>query len=231
MNRFVRAGGIAAAALGLALSSVIAAPSEAGEVEAPATASYLDHADAVIEGEAAPNNRTVAADETGIETQIAAHSAARIAGELVAFADAAVPRARSLPEMVTQLAHTEVPDEQQHCLAGAVYFEARGEPIEGQLAVAEVVLNRAASGKYPATICEVVTQKAQFSFIVAGEFPPINKTSKAWSKAVAIAKIASKQLDDKLKSDVLWYHADYVAPSWGKRLSREKKIGLHIFYS
>lgn len=231
MNKNVRAGGIAAAALGLALSSLIAAPSEAGEVGAPATASYLDHAEALIDGEAAPNNQTIVSDPTGIDTQIAAHSAARIAGELIAFADASVPRGRSLPEMVTQLAHTEVPDEQQHCLAGAVYFEARGEPIEGQLAVAEVVLNRAASGKYPSTICEVVTQKAQFSFIRNGEFPPINKSSKAWRKAAAIAQIAANQLDDKLKSDVLWYHADYVAPSWGKRLSREKKIGLHIFYS
>ena len=231
MNRFVRAGGIAAAALGLALSSVIAAPSEAGEVEAPATASYLDHADAVIEGEAAPNNRTVAADETGIETQIAAHSAARIAGELVAFADAAVPRARSLPEMVTQLAHTEVPDEQQHCLAGAVYFEARGEPIEGQLAVAEVVLNRVASKKYPSTICAVVKQPWQFSFVKDGKFPAINKDSKSWRKAVAVSKIAKLKLDQKLSTDTLWYHADYVQPIWRKALDKEDKIGLHIFYS
>jgi spore germination cell wall hydrolase CwlJ-like protein len=232
MNRNVRAGGIAAAVLGLALSFVPAAPSEAGQVTtSAATASYLDHAGATIDSSAAPNNQINADDQTGINGDIAAHSAARIAGELVAFAENAVPRARSLPEMVSQLAHTNVPDEQQHCLAGAVYFEARGEPIEGQLAVAEVVLNRAASGKYPSTICEVVTQKAQFSFIEDGEFPPINYGSKAWRKAAAIAEIARRELDSKLKSDVLWYHADYVAPSWGKRLSKEKKIGLHIFYS
>jgi spore germination cell wall hydrolase CwlJ-like protein len=232
MNRVVRAGGIAAATLGFALSSVFAAPSEAGEVaRASATSSYLDHAGATIETEGTTNNRIEVSDKSGIETQLAAHTAARIAGELVVFADASVPRARTLPEMVSRLAHTEVSDPQQHCLAGAVYFEARGEPIEGQLAVAEVVLNRAASGKYPSTICEVVTQKAQFSFIVDGEFPEIDKKSKAWSKAAAIAQIASQQLDAKLKSDILWYHADYVAPSWGKRLSREQKIGLHIFYS
>jgi spore germination cell wall hydrolase CwlJ-like protein len=232
MNRNVRAGGIAAAVLGLALSFVPAAPSEAGQVpNAATTASYLDHAGATIEGAGATDNAVSVDDASAIETQIAAHSAAKIAGELVAFAENAVPRARSLNEMVKQLADVNIDGEQKHCLAGAVYFEARGEPIEGQLAVAEVVLNRAASGKYPATICEVVTQKAQFSFIRDGEFPPINKASKAWSKAVAIAEIASRELDDKLKSDVLWYHADYVAPSWGKRLSKEKKIGLHIFYS
>jgi spore germination cell wall hydrolase CwlJ-like protein len=203
-----------------------------GQVNAPAaTASYLNHASATIDSDGAPNNKVTVDNPTGIDGQIVAHSAAKIAGELVAFAENSVPRARSLDEMVKQLADVNIDGEQKHCLAGAVYFEARGEPIEGQLAVAEVVLNRAASGKYPSTICEVVTQKAQFSFIRDGEFPPINKASKAWSKAVAIAEIASRELDDKLKSDVLWYHADYVAPSWGKRLSKEKKIGLHIFYS
>lgn len=232
MDRLLRAGGFAAAALGLALSSLNGAPSEAGQLGArAASASYLDHATATIDLAGGPNNHSVAADRGGIDGGIAAHSVARIAGELVALADASVPRARPLGEMVTKLAATEVSDPQQHCLAGAVFFEARGEPIEGQLAVAEVVLNRAASGRYPTSICEVVTQKAQFSFIQDGAFPPIDKSSKAWRKAVAIARIASQQLDGTLPSDVLWYHADYVAPSWGKRLSREEKIGLHIFYS
>jgi len=54
---------------------------------------------------------------------------------------------------------------------------------------------------------------------------------KSWRKAVAIARIAQDKLDGKLSDGVLWYHADYVAPSWGKRLDRETKIGLHIFYS
>ena len=94
-----------------------------------------------------------------------------------------------------------------------------------------MVLNRAASGRYPATLCEVVTQKAQFSFISDGQFPAANRSSAAWRKAVAIAHIAESRLARELKPDILWYHATYVAPSWRRNLSREAKIGRHIFYS
>ena len=64
-----------------------------------------------------------------------------------------------------------------------------------------------------------------------GKFPEIDKDSEAWSKAVAVARIARENLDQKLSKDVLWYHADYVAPVWRKALDKEAKIGLHIFYS
>lgn len=117
------------------------------------------------------------------------------------------------------------------CLANAVYFEARSESLEGQLAVAEVVLNRAASGRYPPTICEVVVQPAQFSFIRRGQFPRADRSSLAWHKAVAIADIARKNMADQVPSSVLWYHADYVSPSWGRRLTRVAQIGTHIFYN
>ena len=119
---------------------------------------------------------------------------------------------------------------ERECLADAVYFEAQGEPIEGQLAVAEVVLNRAASGEYPSSICEVVTQPAQFSFVRDGRFPDIDRGSDGWRKAVAVAHVAAEHLAGTLSSDVLWYHADYVAPSWGRRLERVTQIGAHIFY-
>jgi spore germination cell wall hydrolase CwlJ-like protein len=141
-------------------------------------------------------------------------------------------RPRTLDELVAAYASAEAPDREQDCLASAVYFEARGESVEGQLAVAEVVLNRAVSGKYPSDICGVVEQPWQFSFVNAtGRIPNADRASEAWKKAVAIARIARAELADSLPSDVLWYHADYVAPSWGKRLSKQAKIGLHIFYS
>jgi hypothetical protein len=121
-------------------------------------------------------------------------------------------------------------DEQANCLATAVYFEARGETVEGQLAVARVVMNRATSGKYPASWCGVVKQAAQFSFVQRGRFPTIDQGSAAWRKAQAITRLAISNAVPSLSQDVLWYHADYVAPSWGRRLSVVQKIGTHIFY-
>ena len=132
--------------------------------------------------------------------------------------------------LVDKYATAAALDEQTTCLATAVYFEARGESLEGQLAVARVVINRAASGKYPATWCETVKQPWQFSFVQNGRFPPADIGSAAWARAQAIAEIAKANIVPSLTDDVLWYHADYVAPSWGHRLQRAEKIGTHIFY-
>ena len=121
-------------------------------------------------------------------------------------------------------------DEQTNCLATAVYFEARGESLEGQLAVARVVMNRAASGKYPPSWCATIKQPAQFSFVRHGEFPAVNTNCDAWRKAEGIARLAAANVVPSLSNDVLWYHATYVAPSWGQRLSRVQQIGAHIFY-
>lgn len=121
-------------------------------------------------------------------------------------------------------------DEQANCLATAVYFEARGESLEGQLAVAHVVMNRAASEKYPSSWCDVVKQPWQFSFVRHGQFPEVEYGSAAWAKAQGIARLAMANAFPSVPSDVLWYHADYVSPSWGRRLNYVEKIGAHIFY-
>jgi N-acetylmuramoyl-L-alanine amidase len=121
-------------------------------------------------------------------------------------------------------------DEQANCLATAVYFEARGESVDGQLAVARVVMNRAASGKYPGSWCEVVKQPWQFSFVRHGQFPSIDTGSTSWARAQGIARLAMTNVIPSVSNDVLWYHADYVAPSWGRRLAMVQKIGAHIFY-
>ena len=138
----------------------------------------------------------------------------------------------TLQQQVASAARVETADIEQDCLASAVYFEARGEPLKGQLAVADVVLNRVRSPKYPDSICEVVEQPWQFSFVNAtGRIPEADRSSEAWLNAVAIARIAQAGTARAVESDVLWYHADYVSPSWGRRLAREDQIGLHIFYS
>ena len=121
-------------------------------------------------------------------------------------------------------------DEQTNCLATAVYFEARGESLEGQLAVAHVVMNRAASGRYPPDWCSVVKQPAQFSFVRHGEFPSVDTNTEAWKKAEAIAELAAANIVPSVSSDVLWYHADYVAPAWRRSLQEVQQIGAHIFY-
>jgi hypothetical protein len=135
-----------------------------------------------------------------------------------------------LQALVDKFATNAPLDEQTNCLATAVYFEARGETVEGQLAVARVVMNRAASGRYPSDWCSVVKQPAQFSFVRHGEFPYADTNSLAWQRAEAVAQLAVANIVPSVDPDVLWYHANYVAPTWGRRLSRAEQIGAHIFY-
>ena len=132
--------------------------------------------------------------------------------------------------LVDKFATNAALDEQTNCLATAVYFEARGESLEGQLAVARVVMNRAASGRYPPDWCSVVKQPAQFSFVRHGQFPYVDTNSDAWKRAEAVAQLAAANIVPSVGPDVLWYHATYVAPSWGRRLNMAERIGLHIFY-
>jgi spore germination cell wall hydrolase CwlJ-like protein len=132
--------------------------------------------------------------------------------------------------LVDKFATSAQLDQQTSCLATAVYFEARGESLEGQLAVAHVVMNRAASRRYPPDWCSVVKQPAQFSFVRHGEFPQADTNSDAWRKAEAVAELAAANLVPSVGSDVLWYHANYVAPAWRRGLQEVQQIGAHIFY-
>jgi spore germination cell wall hydrolase CwlJ-like protein len=224
LDRFVRACGVAAAAIGCLVAASYSTPLAASQFDSQPAIHYLAHASATAEEGAAFDSAT--ANLTHAQT------AAAVANHFLSVADAAVPRPRTLTELVSAYQATELSDSEQDCLASAVYFEARGERIEGQLAVAEVVLNRVASKHYPDTICEVVEQPWQFSFVNAtGRIPEADRTSKSWKNAVAISTIALDKLAGEVSKDVLWYHADYVAPVWRKSLDREKKVGLHIFYS
>lgn len=136
--------------------------------------------------------------------------------------------AASLNELARMQNTDEPLSAEERCLAGAVYFESKGESLAGQLAVARVVMARAKSGRFPSTLCGVVYQKSQFSFVRGGGMPPIATGSNHWRNAVAISKIA---LNDSWKSPVegaLFFHARHVSPGW--RLTRIGSIDNHIFY-
>ena len=114
------------------------------------------------------------------------------------------------------------------CLAGAVYFESKGESLEGQLAVARVIINRAKSGRFADSLCGVVYQPSQFSFVRGNGMPPIRIDSRSWREAVAIAQIAMNDSWNSPAEGALFFHARRVSPGWGK--AKLAMIDNHIFY-
>ena len=126
-------------------------------------------------------------------------------------------------------------DKQMSCLAEALYFEARGEPIKGQLAVGEVILNRVEDRRYPSSICKVVNQgtgrrfACQFTYTCDGKLETVHER-KPYEMALKIAKILMTTHDRKLTRGSTHYHSNYVDPKWSKKFERVAKFGRHIFY-
>jgi spore germination cell wall hydrolase CwlJ-like protein len=131
----------------------------------------------------------------------------------------------------------------RQCLAEAIYFEARSESEEGQVAVAQVILNRTRSKIYPSNVCDVVYQNAdwynrcQFSFAcdrAARRRPnPVDRVRdpEAWAKAVAIAdQVGSGERWLPWVGNATHYHADYVRPRWRRNMVQLSRVGRHVFY-
>jgi len=124
---------------------------------------------------------------------------------------------------------------QMSCLAEALYFEARGEPITGQLAVGEVILNRVEDSRYPSSICKVINQgtgrrfACQFTYTCDGKLETVHER-KAYEMALKLAKILITTHDGKLTKGSTHYHSNYVNPKWSKKFERVAKYGRHIFY-
>jgi N-acetylmuramoyl-L-alanine amidase len=118
-------------------------------------------------------------------------------------------------------------DEALQCLAGAIYYESKGEPLSGQLAVAEVIINRSKSGKFPGSICSVVTQPGQFSFVRGGQVPEIADNHN-YRVAIAVARVALKDAWDSPASNALFFHARHA--SFSASRTQIATIGNHIFY-
>ncbi|OAS26164.1 cell wall hydrolase [Methylobacterium platani] len=203
-----RGGSTPAVPRAVALSSTTPAPADATPVEIAAG------------GQISPRlDRDVRAAIT---------TAARIAPEALPSEDAR----RRYADLITP----ENAEKEQRCLAEAVYFEARGEPEQGQAAVAQVVLNRAKSGLYPSNICGVVYQNrhrymgCQFSFACEGKSLRITDDA-SWQTATRVAHAVVE--GRTYLADVggaTHYHADYVKPRWSRRLRKMDVIGRHIFY-
>ena len=145
--------------------------------------------------------------------------------------DEAVPApvdARSLAQLVAQTATPTELSNELACLAGAIYFEAKGESLAGQLAVGRVIIARSKSGRFPASYCGVVYQRSQFSFVRGRSMPAINKSGRAWTEAARIARIAHEGLWKSPVEGALFFHAARVSPGW--RLTRLARVDNHIFY-
>ena len=141
----------------------------------------------------------------------------------------------SAPILAARPFDRTVSSREMACLAEAIYYEARSESDDGQAAVAEVILNRAASPRYPADICEVVYQRnartCQFSYTCDGSIGRFPVRRNAWVKAEHIAReVVEGRRGRNLPDRSVNYHADYVSPRWGARLERVRQIGAHIFY-
>jgi spore germination cell wall hydrolase CwlJ-like protein len=145
-------------------------------------------------------------------------------------ADARLAEAGSLSELVAAMPEGGSMSREMECLAGAIYFESRGEPLAGQLAVGQVIVNRSESGIFPSDYCGVVYQRSQFSFVRGGTMPRIDRGSAAWHRATAIARIAHEGLWDSKAGDSLYFHARYVKPSWSRTKIARATIDSHIFY-
>ena len=116
------------------------------------------------------------------------------------------------------------------CLARNIYFEAANQSQIGKLAVGLVVMNRVSSKRYPNSICDVVNQRSQFSWVNDGK-SDTPKNDRAWKIS---QKLARDILEGKAEfidfDDVTHYHADYVSPKWSQSMNQVAQIDQHIFY-
>jgi hypothetical protein len=121
------------------------------------------------------------------------------------------------------------------CLAEALYFEARGESLKGQIAVAEVILNRAESSRFPNTVCGVIRQgtgrkyACQFTYTCDGHPENINDPS-SYKRVGKVARMMLDGAPRNLSGGALFYHTTAVNPSWARKFQRTARLGVHLFY-
>lgn len=210
MSRTVKAGAIAAAAM---ICATLLGAEASGALAETETATSAD---------AAPPAKTV--PDSGDLPRFYAEEVVQ------PLPETPEPAAESLAALVEAMPAAAPMSRDLTCLAQAIYFEARGEPLDGQLAVGAVIVNRTNSDRYPADYCSVVTQRGQFSFVRHGRIPSPDEGSTAWVRAKAIAQIAHQDLWDSAAGDALFFHARYVRPGWARSKVQLATIDSHIFY-
>ena len=149
--------------------------------------------------------------------------------EPLLFADAKPVSVQNGPEQIYLARSTpKFSQDDLGCMAEALYHEARGEGRKGQAAVAEVILNRVDSGRFPRTVCGVVNQRSQFSYTIGGKKRIRNGA--AYARAVEIAKQALAGAPRTLTGGATYFHTTAVKPRWSHRFERTTRIGNHVFY-
>ncbi|MBB6426400.1 cell wall hydrolase [Sphingopyxis sp. JAI128] len=219
MSRILNGAGMAAVGMTAAAMLLLAEPGFASDLAADA------NIPAILLPDAAAPAVEKADLPTEIETPVEDNNI--VENETAPVPTPAPVTAASLAELVAATPKPGEIDPELRCLAGAVYFESRGESLPGQLAVAHVVINRAQSGRFPKSLCGVVHQKSQFSFVRGGKMPAIRNGAQ-WNNAVAIAQIARDGTWKNHAPGALFFHARYVSPGWRK--TRIAQIDNHIFY-
>lgn len=214
-----------ALAFGAALLATNIAPAQAGSnSESLVTAATVSLPPLAVEELLDPYDRPELADPA-VEDNLPLADEPEVPA---AESEPAVKPGADLTELVTAHRGTDPGNRELECLATGIYFESKGEPLAGQLAVGQVIANRASSGRFPSSYCGVLFQRSQFSFIRGKSLPAAPRSSKQWQTAVAIAKIVDKGLKLSSVGKALFFHARYVSPRW--RLKRVAAIGNHIFY-
>ncbi|TNJ41979.1 cell wall hydrolase [Phaeobacter sp. B1627] len=121
------------------------------------------------------------------------------------------------------------------CLAEALYFEARGETVKGQFAVAEVILNRVKSAQFPDTVCGVINQgtgrryQCQFTYTCDGHEEVIREPN-AFERVAKVARLILDGVNPKLTQGATYYHTTAVKPRWSRSFTNTARIGVHLFY-
>ncbi|MDZ7588693.1 MAG: cell wall hydrolase [Parasphingorhabdus sp.] len=231
MNRFLKMVGVTSLALTVGAAFAATDASYAEEANSYVAPAQIVIDPAKIEASAAPvifapQKEVLQPLPTNIDgaaaTQKVDQENASAANKYVAG------NAKSLDHLVAMQDIGSDMDAEMKCLASGVYFESKGERLAGQLAVARVIIRRAESGRFPSSLCGVIYQKSQFSFVRGGKMPPIRTDSRSWKNAVAIAKIAVNEGWKSQAEGALFFHATRVSPGWNRQ--RIATIENHVFY-